>query len=274
MKCTRVISLFRQAKKEFGMSQFHSWQWADPALTDSLEQIRTRPGEMGEVIWRTRRKAVYRMDLENDISLAYKTGNPGKTFRYRFLPSPSAREMINYRIFPEFGVPLVQLLGGGEVRRGTRLEESWLITRFAEGYESGIVFGSRDAQTPPVCTDPALRREFLQINIPLLADLNDAGCYHRGFRPYNILFKTTDAGAMECLWLDIASCVFYFLPDFCLRKLFLEDLTRFFEFFKATDEELELTAALYLSHTNRLGMTGSQFTKAIRAAGNTEFHEA
>ena len=172
-----VIKAKIDTKCEFSYKKFRTWAWSDPSMLKILDDLRSDPEKYGKVIWATRRKKVYRLILPDGTSVAYKTGCPNKKFRYMFVQSSGLREMINYRIFRNaFNIPLVQLLAGGEVKRGPILQNAWIMTRFAEGYEDGRVLATADAQT---------RKDFLAFNIPLIAKLHKAGCYHRAFRPYN-----------------------------------------------------------------------------------------
>lgn len=251
-----VIKAKIDTKVEFNHKKFRTWAWADPSMLNILDDLRSTPEKYGKTIWQTRHKKVYRLELPDGRSVAYKTGNPNKKFRYMFVQSSGLREMINYRIFRNaFNIPLPQLLACGEVKCGSVVKNTWMITRFVEDYQDGRVLSSADAQT---------RKDFLAFNMPLIAKLHKAGCYHRAFRPYNILLKRKEDGTLDCLWLDVASCYFYFLPAFFLRRAFLDDLIKFFQCFSPTQEELELAAALYVQGNPRIGMSAEKLTQKIR----------
>ena len=250
-----VIKAKIDTKCEFSYKKFRTWAWSDPSMLKILDNLRSDPEKYGKVIWATRRKKVYRLILPDGTSVAYKTGCPNKKFRYMFVQSSGLREMINYRIFRNaFNIPLVQLLAGGEVKRGPILQNAWIMTRFAEGYEDGRVLATADAQT---------RKDFLAFNIPLIAKLHKAGCYHRAFRPYNILMKRKEDGSLDCLWLDVASCYFYFLPAIFLRRAFLDDLIQFFKVFAPTADELQFAMDLYAQGNPRIGLTAEKLTARI-----------
>lgn len=170
------------------------------------------------------------------------------------MPGPIDREMINFRLFESLGIPMVSLLAGGETRRGPVLRENFLVTRFAEGYVCGkeLMPGSDAAQERP---DPETVRDFLAFNMPLIARLHEAGCCHRAFRPYNIMMRRGTDGGMDCLWLDVASCVFYPLPAFAMRGMFLHDLGRFFCDLQLDAEQIRFAANLYLKHNARFGVS-------------------
>ena len=250
-----VIKAKIDTKCEFSYKKFRTWAWSDPSMLKILDDLRSDPEKYGKVIWATRRKKVYRLILPDGTAVAYKTGCPNKKFRYMFVQSSGLREMINYRIFRNaFNIPLVQLLAGGEVKRGPILQNAWIMTRFAEGYEDGRVLAKADTQT---------RKDFLAFNIPLIAKLHKAGCYHRAFRPYNILMKRKEDGTLDCLWLDVASCYFYFLPAIFLRRAFLDDLIQFFKVFAPTADELQFAMDLYAQGNPRIGLTAAKLIKKI-----------
>lgn len=251
-----VIKAKIDTKCEFSYKKFRTWAWSDPSMLKILDDLRSDPEKYGKVIWATRRKKVYRLVLPDGTSVAYKTGCPNKKFRYMFVQSSGLREMINYRIFRNaFNIPLVQLLAGGEVKRGPILQNAWIMTRFATGYEDGRVLATADAQT---------RKDFLAFNIPLIAKLHKAGCYHRAFRPYNILMKRKEDGSLDCLWLDVASCYFYFLPAIFLRRAFLDDLIQFFKVFAPTADELQFAMDLYAQGNPGIGWTAEMLAGRIR----------
>ncbi len=256
------LRLYLKAKHLFGATCFRSWSWHDEKLldADTLAAVRNHP-ESGELIWKTHSKYVYKVG-----NIAYKCGTPRPPVRYIFLLSPSAREMINFHIFKQLDIPLVQLLAGGESRKFCRPpKKCWVMTRFAEGYLSGmeLIPGWAKPENAGLPEDAELRADFLRFNMPLIARLHNAGCYHRGFRPYNIMFRRLENGFLDCLWLDIASCVFYPLPDFMLRGMFLTDLKKFFIQFQPTDAELNLAAELYLKTCTRLHISKARLKRII-----------
>ncbi len=250
-----VIKAMIDAKCEFGYKKFRTWAWSDPAMLKILDDLRSDPEKYGSLIRSTAQKKVYRLNLPDGRVIAYKTGCPDKKFRYMFVKSSGLRELINYRIFRNaFNIPLVQLLAGGEVKCGPVLQSAWIMTRFAEGYEDGRVLADADAQT---------RKDFLAFNMPLIAKLHKAGCYHRAFRPYNILMKRHEDGALDCLWPDVSSCYFYFLPAIFLRRAWLDDLIRFFKCFLPAEDELQFALDLYAQDNPRIGMTAEELAAGI-----------
>ncbi len=260
------LRLYRKAKRACGMTCLRSWSWRDEAALDAetFAAIRKDPEKDGIITWQTHSKKVYKIS-----GAAYKTSKPRPPARYIFLLSPSAREVINFRIFRELGIPLVQLLAGGEDRKLFRPPRNcWVMTRFAEDYLSGweLIPGCAKEENKALPENKELRKEFLRINLPLIARLHNAGCYHRGFRPYNIMFKVMNGGKMDCLWLDLASCVFYPLPDFMLRSKFLTDLKKFFAAYLATPEEVSFGAEIYLAHCKRLHISREELTRILTGA--------
>ncbi len=263
------LRLYREAKRCFGTTVLRSWCWNGSEITaETLKEIRREPEKYGTTIWKTSSKRVCRINVPgSDIVLAYKCSKPRPPARYLFLLSPSAREMINFFIFAKLGIPLVQMFAGGEDRKfGIPPENCWVMTRFAEDYLCGFELMPHTTipKTTNLAEDPVIRADFLRFNMPLIAKLHNAGCYHRGFRPYNIMFRRLADGRLDCLWLDIASCVFYPLPDIFLKSMFLNDLKKFFHSFQATAEELELAADIYLQNCGRLHLTREELVRKLR----------
>lgn len=268
---TEITRLLQVVKKEFHLRRLHSWSWSENGFEKTLSAIRNDPdlpARCGTVVWKTRSKRVYRLELppeQGEFPLALKIVHPKRKYE-PFTPrfSPVAREMINFRIFEHLGVPMVHLLAGGDERNGIFLHNSWMISRFADGYRNGLDFmPSPDKSHPPLCTDPETRHDFLAINLPVIAHLHEAGCFHRAFRPYNILMKRLPNGKLDCIWLDVASCSFRKRPPFLRRKCSLADLQGFFACMFPTEEEARFSAALYQKEYSGCGFPENELFKAI-----------
>lgn len=270
MRHRELIAAAQEAKREFGLGQWHTWSWADPAFAATANAIRNDPDflrKYGKTIWTTHSKRVWRVDLPPELggfSIAYKTGRPARSLRYMLLPSQISREMVNFRLFEKIGIPVVGLLAGGNVRKNGVLEEAWMMSRFADGYRSGLDFMGPPDGSPPVCTDPETRHDFMAFNMPLIAHLHEVRCYCRSFRPYNILMKRLPDGKLDCVWLDLSSPYFYFLPELFFRHWNVLDLKNFFKCMRPTEEELRFSLTLYLKHHPRCPLSFSDFYTALQ----------
>ncbi len=119
-------------------------------------------------------------------------------FRYLFRPSLAYREYCGFKLAADAGIPAARVVALGEVRSGVRLKEAFFITEYLEDYRNGHEF------TLPGC-DEKLKDEFIRINLLLLAKLHAAGLVHGGFHPRNELFRINSDGAMEVVWIDLAT---------------------------------------------------------------------
>lgn len=185
---------------------YRSWSWVREDFADEFDRLSDagafRPDGISPAIWHTRTKFVLRVSTSRGFDAAYKSYYRIRNFhQYIIRPSDCASEASNYVMLAELGFPLPDLLAVGETRCGFVLKNSFLISRFADDYRTGLDF-FRDGVH--VGNEP-LFLEFCRGNLTLLARLHDLGIVHRGFTPANLLYRK-DADGMKFLWIDVADC--------------------------------------------------------------------
>ena len=232
-----------------------SWQWVRSDFArefDRLSEVGAfRPDGVSRVIWKTRNKFVLRVTASPGFDVAYKSFfRIPEYHQYYLRPSPSAREALNYSMLAELGIPLTEILAVGEIRGKAdwyvvfggfrRLTNSFLVTRFIEGFRDGLDF----AIGGPLEKDETLMMEFCRGHLALLAKLHDAGILHRGFTPSNLMYRMEPDGMKLC-WIDVASCC----RSTITTKKIADDIINLFRFLEipgSTRRELE---AWYLKST-------------------------
>ena len=198
----------------FGSSWFHSEPGFQAVKKAFFEAPELFAG--GEVIWKTRNKAVRKVTLPAEyggITLAFKDYAGIKPLRYALRCSKTALEAANYRAFTALGIPMATLLFAGDDRKNFRLNRSFLATRFAEGYVDGREFlpGGSLRGTPE-------QKEFIDRNLVYVAWLHSIHCFHKAVRVFNFLWKPLGDGKIDIVWIDVASCRFLSVPGCVFRK--------------------------------------------------------
>lgn len=229
-----------------GEKRYSSWYISQKEFAPILEKLRKEPPGLtkeeglinessGKYVW----KVDFEMAGEKRIA-AYKT-NPGKTpYRYIFQSSLPIREMRNYLHFEAVGLPVVEVLAAGDVRKNFILKETFIVTAFLEGSEDGRVFmpgGSRRKEGE-------LRRMFCRKNMELLAKLHNGSFFHKAFHPRNLLFRGSEKD-LEIFWIDVARC-----RKVSGRKMpwsIVKDLHTFFRDMLLPKEEVLSLLAHYLA---------------------------
>jgi len=224
-----------------------SWRWSRRDFADEFGRLSEagafRPDGTSRRIWNTRNKFVLRMTTSQGFDVIYKSFYRIKEYQQYYLrPSPSAQEALNYMMLSELGIPLPDLLAVGEVREISdwfiiggfrRLTNSFLVTRFVDGFRDGSDFGIGG----PLEKDESLMMEFCRGHLALLAKLHDAGILHRGFTPTNLMYRREPDGMKFC-WIDVASCCRATITT----KKIADDIINLFRFLEipgSTRRELE-----------------------------------
>lgn len=266
------------------MDQLHPGRLKRRALSDMHIRFRTdwfhaEPGfeavgkaffeapelfENGEVIWKTRNKAVRKVTLPAEyggITLAFKDYDGVKPLRYALRCSKTALEAANYRAFAALGIPMATLLFAGDERKHFRLNRSFLATRFAEGYADGREFlpGGKLRGTPE-------QKAFIDRNLEYVAKLHSIHCFHKAVRVFNFLWKPLGDGKIDIIWIDVASCRFLTVPERVFRKYQVKDLANFFRDLELPDAELRDALDRYREHNPRCTFTGDGLFETVKAA--------
>ena len=161
-----------------------------------------------QMIWSTQQKFVLKVSAPGFGNIACKRYRKiPKVAKHLFRYSPCGFEARNYRILQDLGIPLPELLAVGDTRKFFVLKDCFIITGFADGYRDGRDFFG----TGILAQDQTLQQEFLRRNLEMLAFCHQHGIWHRGFTPFNLLYKLKDSpdangNALDIIWIDVASC--------------------------------------------------------------------
>lgn len=187
---------------------YRSWSWVREDFADEFDRLSEagafQPGGISPTIWHTRTKFVLRAATSRGFDVAYKSYFVIRNFhQYLIRPSDCASEASNYVMLADLSFPLPDLLAVGETRCGFVLRNSFLISRFAEDYHTGMEFfrGQHGIHEG----NESLFLEFCRGHLSLLARLHDLGIVHRGFTPGNLLYRK-DSDGMKFCWIDVADC--------------------------------------------------------------------
>jgi hypothetical protein len=227
----RLHCSWRWIKKDFA-AEFHRL-----AATGAFEY-----GGPSSVIWQTRNKFVLKVALESGFAV-YKSFFQIRNFhQYLLRPSLSAAEAFNYRRLAGLGFPLPELLAVGETRCCFVLKNSFLLTRFVEGFSSGLDFREGGAHFG----EKELLMDFCHGHLRLLAKLHDAWICHRGFTLPNLLYRIDPDGLKLC-WVDVAECRIAIMST---RRI-AEDMANFFIDLDMLPEERRELIKYYLGVSKR-----------------------
>ncbi len=231
----RLRTIRRRVLQEFSARRTRSWSYFAPEFRAGAEFLRGLPDprKAGEVLWQTRRKLVTKITVPavaGDDEIVYKSMAPKR--RFLFGSSPALAESINYRMLALAGFPMAELLGAGEERRFFCWRKAFLVTRFVAGSRDGRAFldgGGREQWGE--------RDEFVRGCLRHLARLHDLHYFHKGFKPYNILWcQPAPDAPMQLILIDVATG--RLVPGWRLAACVKRDLGDFFETFVLTPEEV------------------------------------
>ncbi|MDR0363254.1 MAG: lipopolysaccharide kinase InaA family protein [Planctomycetota bacterium] len=224
------------------------------------------PGE-GDLIWHAKPNRVWKLTLPADCggdAIVFKESLANRQYRYLVSPTPTAREGAHYIMLERLGLPVADLLAVGDLRTGRRLDRSFIVTRFAEGYQDGRAFVLNGARAG----DLALRNAFIRECVGKLALLHRIYFYHKGFKAYNVLWReSASPGLVDLCLIDFASC--RFRPKFTFAHHVVEDLADFFASLLLPESELDPHLAVYLACNPGCGMNEAALRKRVasRMAG-------
>lgn len=229
-------------------SYFHSWHWASPshaALCEILSQNITNPifwDNDCKTFYKTRHKEVkiYQPDAAIcDFRVAIKNYHEKRFWRYFMRPSLALREAIAIDIVRKLGIPAVEVISYGEIRKRLWLRQAYFVTRFEENTSSlqDFAYGhSLEQQREKLLS-------LLQKNMVFLARLHNAGYMHGGSFAKNFIWRTNADNSTELIWLDLATVK---KTNWLNRgKSIRLDVTAMLDCFKLTQEELDSLADIY-----------------------------
>ena len=235
---------FEDAKPRF----WKSWSFISSAAAEDFRQLagsgklRRDGGE--PVIWQTQQKYVLKVSCGNR-SYAYKSYTRIRQKRkYLFRLSPCGLEAKNYQRFQDIGMPMAELAAVGEKRFFCLIRDMFFMTKFAENFNDGRVFGYGGE----LRRNKELRDEFIRRNLLLLAKCHDSGYLHGGFTPANILWHLreepdAEGNRLDLCWIDVATA--RKLSIFHPAKILADDPAHFFRFLGAEENELREYLQLY-----------------------------
>ena len=224
-----------------------SWRYVKTDFAPEFARLESR-GELsasctGEKIWETRQKYVFKIALKEGGAAVYKSFrkivHPAK---FMLRPSPGGFEARNYAILEKLGLPLPELLAAGDTRKNFILSNTFVITRFAENFNSCKEFcpGGKYADRKE------LRMYVLNKSMEFLARCHDGGVLHRGYTVANVLWKESgEQDKAELLLIDLASC--RNRPLFIINSSVHKELKLFFRHLTLAPAEKEELIERYCS---------------------------
>lgn len=248
-----------------------SFHWAVPEIAGYWEQILKDPDqitEKGQLIWKTPNKKVYRLTFSDHSAIhagALKVSAGVKPLRYLFRCSKSTLEAANLKLLEKLGFPMVRLLALADQRHFFHLKRSFLLTEFADGFRDG-----RDFMPNGSCRENLKLKElFIQKNLQLLAKLHQYHCYHKAFRPYNLLWHYDgQTGDFQTRWLDVATCRFMLLPEKLFQRYIIKDLAEFFYRMGFDETEMQNWADCYLQFNPGCKLSRSRMLPGLKKGQN------
>lgn len=239
---------------------FSSWCWIRKDFLPEYEKLLEEGiigGEnpQGELIWETKQKYVYKITTFSSRNIVYKAYHCFRHPRhYLFRAAPTGLEALNYEKVIAMDIPTARVLAAGETRRFFFPRKAFFITGFLEKTSDGREFlkeGKEEKNT-------LWKNEFLAKNMQYIAIFHDHGFLHKGFTPYNTLWREKSSGEekkegdlLQVYWIDVASC-----REMKPNKKFLsgraEDLAQFFSYFSLTEEERKNIWEIYCANTKTL----------------------
>ncbi|MBO4303043.1 MAG: hypothetical protein J6A21_00480 [Lentisphaeria bacterium] len=275
--------MFTKVSQCFGrdcIRLFSSWCWIRQDFVSDYEALKKgrllsmeAPG--GEILWKTRQKFVLKRTAPSGRVIVCKSyhdlRNP-QHFVNR--PAPTGLEALNYQEILSLGLPTAEILAVGETRFFFFPRKAFLITAFLEGTRDGREFlpGGKEAE------NSLWKMEYCRKNMEYIAKFHDRDFLHRGFTPFNTLWrekakeKQTEGDLLDVFWIDVASCR---QPKDKERLLpgKAEDLGHFFSFFRLPEEERRFLTGIYVQNTRALGKSFEEFFPMVEACYATELEK-
>lgn len=250
----------RDAFRRLGHAQWRSWRYAAPGFADALRHLLDvdAPREDRDApIWTTPTSRVWKRTLPDPYggdTVVLKRTLPRRRLRHAFVPTKAVREVVNYAVFKALGFRTADVLAVGDDRAGPVWRGSFIVTRFVPDFPDGRAF----MVNGPEADNAPLRDAFIRASLTALARLHAVGFFHKGCRPYNILWQArpappASAPAVDLCVIDVASgrfrprigfnyCVAHDLARFLeLMPLSLEMFHDYLDFYRALRPDLTLS---------------------------------
>ena len=224
-------------------SRLFSWNWCRDYFKEQwllLEKQNSTEEQNGEPFYKTHYKDVQLLEVSDPrgaYRVALKCYREKRFFRYFMRPSLAAREANGFDVVKAMGIPVVEVLAAGESRVLGHLQNAWFVTRFAENCETLLWFNDHPGEHETLL-------QLLKETICRLAALHKANFIHGGAHPRNFLWKRSESGELETIWLDLAT-IRNVKNSRKYWKYILTDLSDLTEYFNLTQEELDSLTAEY-----------------------------
>ena len=238
--------------------------WCAAGFREQLDYLQSRPElrNDGNLLTDSAGKLVWRVELPPEQGgdvVAYKFCAGKKPWRYIVNLSHPAREWRNYQALYELGIPAAEVLAYGENRRGWKIIDSYIVTRFIDGTRDGCDFmpGGRRRG------DVAMRRRFCELVAPHVATLHRHGFFHKALHPRNLLYRGETPENMEVFFIDVARCRIRFRA--LMRGAILFDLYTVLRDLALPAEESRAFLAAYLKHNPDAPFDAGYLERRLRA---------
>ncbi len=238
--------------------------WCADGFREQLQFIQRHPELRGDdnLLTDNAGKRVWKIRLPREAgsaTVAYKYCQGKTPWRYLVDLSHPAREWRNYQVLYHLGIPAAEVLAYGESRRGWKLEDSFIVTRFIEGTRDGTDF----MPDGPRRNDLALRRRFCAMIAPHAAALHRNNFFHKALHPRNVLYRGDTPETMEIFFIDVARCRIRF--PWRMKYAILFDLYTPLRDLKLPAEESRAFIAKYLENYPECPLSAAEIEHALRA---------
>ncbi|MBO4631704.1 MAG: hypothetical protein J5858_07250 [Lentisphaeria bacterium] len=120
-----------------------SWQWLHKSFAEEFHQLTAENADRSdysgqEIIWKTRHKQTLKIQTSAGRVIAYKQYSKLRLFPYLYHSTPTAREAMNYQHLEMLGLPMAKLLAVGDDRIFFRPRSSFIVTEFAENWNTKV----------------------------------------------------------------------------------------------------------------------------------------
>lgn len=263
-----IRSLVRNSLKKFyakgKISYKDSWGYSVEGFEQAFDYLQQPPEKFAnaEKIWQTSSKSVWKVTLPEELgglTLAVKKARGKRVLSYVLRKTPSAQEAVNYIILETLGLPMAKFLAVSDVRKFFHWHESTFVTQFVDNIADGRAFmkGGKDIN------NRELKELFIYQNLAHIASLHSIYFFHKGFKPYNILWsKEPENDKLTLTWIDVSTC--RFCPKIGFNKRIIHDLKDFLNRLVLTPEELQNFIVFYKNHNENCTMSSAEIIKKIQ----------